>query len=75
MPKQVRDALGVGPGDELEFEVNEGRAVVNPRPRRSILEFAGIAGGRSTRLPRTAHDLDKLIETAGRKRAQTRLKR
>jgi AbrB family looped-hinge helix DNA binding protein len=46
VPKTVRERLGVGPGDSLEFAVAEGaeRAEVRPVRRRSIAEFRGIFG-------------------------------
>ena len=62
MPKAVRDALGVGPGDELEFERVGEDYLVRPRRRRSILEFAGIAGRASRRIPATPAQLDRLID-------------
>lgn len=62
VPKVVRDAMGVGPGDELEFEPMGEGYLVRPRPRRSVLEFAGIAGRASTRIPSTADELDRLID-------------
>lgn len=72
MPKAVRDALTVAPGDELEFEVVDGRAVVHPRRRQSILDFAGIAGDRSRLLPRSAKELDELLQAAHAKRVTRR---
>lgn len=31
LPRAVRDHLGIGPGDEIEYELREGCAVVRPR--------------------------------------------
>jgi AbrB family looped-hinge helix DNA binding protein len=62
VPKTVRDGLGVGPGDELEFERVGDHYLVRPRRRRSILEFAGIAGRATRRIPSTATQLDRLID-------------
>jgi AbrB family looped-hinge helix DNA binding protein len=62
VPKVVREAMGVGPGDELEFERVGDDYLVRPRRRRSILEFAGIAGRASKRIPRTAAELDRQID-------------
>lgn len=61
VPKAVRDALGARPGDDIEFVSRGGDVVVEIRPRRSILEFAGIAAGRAGRVPATAEELDDLI--------------
>ena len=75
VPKVVRDALGVQPGDELEFEIRDDAAIVHPRRRPSILAYAGIAGERSKRLPRTAAELDELILEAKSERASQRMRR
>jgi antitoxin PrlF len=61
VPKSVRDAMGVRPGDELEFEPAGEAYLVRPRTRRSILELSGIAGKASGRIPPTAEALDRLI--------------
>lgn len=74
VPKSVREALAVAPGDELEFELTEDGARVRPQRRRSILEFAGIAGERSRLLPRTARELDELLKAAGAARARRRVR-
>jgi AbrB family looped-hinge helix DNA binding protein len=39
IPKSVRDALGLGEGDELLFRVEESRAVIAKTP--NFLELAG----------------------------------
>lgn len=62
VPKAVRDALGARPGDDLEFVPSGDAFVVDVRPRRSVLDFAGIAGDAAPRIPATAEDLDRLIE-------------
>jgi len=54
--------MGVGPGDELEFERVGDDYLVRPRRRRSILEFAGIAGRSSKHIPTTAAELDRLMD-------------
>jgi AbrB family looped-hinge helix DNA binding protein len=43
IPKAIRDRLGVKPGDDVEFESGRHGTVIRPRPRRSVLDFAGIA--------------------------------
>lgn len=72
MPKRVRDALEVGAGDELEFELLDNRAVIRPRRRRALLEFAGIAADVARRIPRSADELDEVIATAAREAAGPR---
>ena len=41
VPKKVREALGLKPGDVLRWTVEDGRAVVRAK-NRSIREFAGM---------------------------------
>jgi AbrB family looped-hinge helix DNA binding protein len=50
IPKEVRERLGVKPGDSLEFAFEGERLEVRPKKRRSILEFRGVLAGRSTGL-------------------------
>lgn len=61
VPKAVRDALGMRPGDDIEFVPRGNELLVELRPRRSLLEFAGIAAGAAARVPASADDLDALI--------------
>jgi antitoxin PrlF len=61
VPKAIRDRLGVSAGDEIEFEPSGDTFVLRPRRRRSVLEFAGIAGATTDRLPATAEELDRVI--------------
>lgn len=61
VPKPVREALGARPGDELEFVPRGEAIVVEVRPRRSVLDFAGIAADAATRVPATAEELDELV--------------
>lgn len=60
VPKVVRDALELEPGDHLEFDLGSRVTVRRHRPR-SILSFAGIAGSASGRIPESADALDGLI--------------
>ena len=70
MPKYVRDVLKARPGDELEFEpYEEGSFIVRHRPRRSVLDFAGIAADVADRLPATAEELDELVARGMSERA------
>jgi AbrB family looped-hinge helix DNA binding protein len=62
VPKAVRDALGARPGDDIEFVPRGSELLVEVRPRRSLLEFAGIAADAMDRVPESAGDLDALIE-------------
>ncbi len=62
VPKVVRDALGMRPGDDIEFVPRGTELLIELRPRRSLLEFAGIAADATARVPDSAKDLDALIE-------------
>jgi AbrB family looped-hinge helix DNA binding protein len=64
VPKAVRDALGLEPGDELEFTLRATDAIVTARPARSVLDFAGIARDKSDRIPATAAGMDEVIRQA-----------
>lgn len=59
VPKAVREALGAKPGDDLVFEHVGGQIVLRNRPRRSVMDFAGIA----TRTARTVGPGTSLTET------------
>lgn len=71
MPKAIRDALGLRPGDEIEFVPRGADLVVEARPRRSVLEFAGIAAP-DAQIPATAEELDALIADGMRDAAVAR---
>jgi antitoxin PrlF len=61
VPKAVREALGIKPGDEIEFVPRGEDFIVAVRPRRSVLEFAAIGAAAAARLPATAEELDATI--------------
>ena len=42
IPKQVREQLGVEPGDALDFHFEDGRLEVRPVRRRRLNEFRGL---------------------------------
>jgi len=62
VPKPIRDVLGARPGDDIEFVVKGSSMFIELRPRRSVLDFAGIAADAVGRIPDTAEELDKLID-------------
>ena len=41
LPKQVREDLNLKPGDRLVFRKQGGQYLLEAKPRRSALEFAG----------------------------------
>lgn len=61
VPKVVRDALGARPGDDIEFVSRGAEFILAVRPRRSVLDFAGIAREAVARIPVTAEDLDEMV--------------
>lgn len=47
LPKKVRDALGIGPGTEVEFDLEEGRAVMRKRVLvEAFAEWEGLLRGK-----------------------------
>lgn len=62
VPKAVRDALGLRPGDEIEFVPRGADLLVEVRPKRSVLDFAGVASHAGAAIPPTAEEIDELIE-------------
>ena len=72
VPKAIRDALGARPGDDIEFVSRGTELLVEVRPRRSLLEFAGIAADAAARVPESADELDALIQDGMAKSAVLR---
>jgi AbrB family looped-hinge helix DNA binding protein len=62
VPKAVRDQMGAKPGDVLEFEQRSDGFMLYHRPRRNILDFAGLAGGSGQAFPTTAEAIDDMLE-------------
>lgn len=61
VPKAIRDAMGAKPGDQIEFVPRGGEVVVELRPRRSVLDFAGIAAEATHSVPGSAAELDEMV--------------
>ena len=38
LPKEVRDRLGIHPGSEVEFEIEDGRAIMHKRVSEEAIE-------------------------------------
>lgn len=64
VPRAVREALGAHPGDDLLFEQRGEEIVVRHRPRKSILDFAGIAAVTAPAGELTQEAIDAAIEDA-----------
>ena len=41
LPKRIRDALGLAPGEEVVFELREGEVVLKPRRRVPLEDLLG----------------------------------
>ena len=61
IPKEVRNALGLRPFDNVEFELNDGQAVLR-RVALSLDDLEGI-------LPSCALPFDRIFEVAKEERA------
>jgi AbrB family looped-hinge helix DNA binding protein len=46
VPKPVREALGLAPGEEVVFELRQGEAVLRPRRRVPLEDLLGRLGGK-----------------------------
>ena len=42
VPREAREALGVGAGDELVVEVEKGKVMIKPRPRSYARHMLGL---------------------------------
>ncbi|MBI2865343.1 MAG: AbrB/MazE/SpoVT family DNA-binding domain-containing protein [Chloroflexi bacterium] len=58
LPKAIRDALGIEPGSEVEFDLDEGRVILRKRaPAEAFRRWEGYLRGR---LP--AGSVDEMME-------------
>ncbi len=62
LPKAVREALGVGPGDRVRYRI-EGDQVRLIRPR-SVLDLAGCLREHAGDRPMTLQEMDEAIAEA-----------
>jgi AbrB family looped-hinge helix DNA binding protein len=42
IPKEIRDLMGVGQGDSVDFVANNGHVELYPIKKRSVAEFRGL---------------------------------
>jgi len=54
--------MGAKPGDVLEFEQRSDGFMLRHRPRRNILDFAGLVSGSWQSFPATAEAIDDMLE-------------
>ena len=60
LPKEVRDRLGIHPGSEVEFEIEDGRAIMHKRVSEEAIErWQGYLKGK-LRTDRTDELMDEL---------------
>lgn len=67
IPKSVRDALGLEPGDDLLFRVERSRAVIAKTP-----EFLALAGTVAVPANKRGTPWDEIIGRTRRERARRR---
>ncbi|MBI3052176.1 AbrB/MazE/SpoVT family DNA-binding domain-containing protein [Candidatus Woesearchaeota archaeon] len=48
IPKRIRGVLGLRAGDEIDFEIGDGNAVIRKKPRLEIEKWAGYLGKHRT---------------------------
>ena len=75
VPKAIRDALGARPGDDVEFVRRGDDLLVELRPRRTMLDFAGLAADTAVRIPASAEALDEVVARAMADEAVARVRR
>lgn len=63
IPKEIRDALGLKPGDQIRFVLEDENRVVLSTPKRSIEELAGILHD-PDRKPLSVEELNDMMEQA-----------
>ena len=61
VPKEVRDRLGTGPGDVLQWDVENGQARVRPAAVAFLRWRGAVAVGRGS----TADDVRRALATRG----------
>ena len=42
LPKELRDVIGIGPGDRVVFDIQDGNVVLTPVPARTTSDLLGI---------------------------------
>ncbi len=50
LPKELRDVIGIGPGDRVVFDIQDGKVVLTPVPARTTSDLLGIL-----RMPKPAN--------------------
>lgn len=74
LPKKVREDLNLRPGDRLVFRKQGGQYVLEAKPRRSVLDFAGALHDPS-RKPLTQADIKSAGSIAAMERDERNLDR
>ncbi len=64
VPKQVRDFLGLEEGSQIEWVVDDGKAIVKPRTPLRAVDLANFLGKPPKGAGATIKDLDEAIGQA-----------
>jgi AbrB family looped-hinge helix DNA binding protein len=64
VPKQVRDFLGLEEGSQVEWVVDDGKAIVTPRTPMRAVDLANFLGKPPKGAGATIKDLDEAIGQA-----------
>jgi AbrB family looped-hinge helix DNA binding protein len=68
LPKELRDVIGIGPGDRVVFDIQNGKVVLTPVPARTTSDLLGIlrmpkpVNAKEARQDYQNHLVDKLKE-------------
>ncbi|HWV21161.1 MAG TPA: AbrB/MazE/SpoVT family DNA-binding domain-containing protein [Devosia sp.] len=63
VPKEVRDFLGLGEGAQMEWIMDDGKAIVRPRTLRAV-DLAGFLGKPPNGRQASIQDMDEAIGEA-----------
>lgn len=66
IPKAARDALGLGPGEKVALRIENGRLVVEPRPKPRFTLAGLLAEGEASAAPTDEEELWQRAQPRGR---------
>jgi AbrB family looped-hinge helix DNA binding protein len=75
VPRAVRDALGLAPGDDVAFERRGQDIVLRRRRRPAIMDFAGLAAGTAPHPCPVDAELERIVEDQAARAYGDRLER
>lgn len=74
VPKEVRDSLGLSEGAQVEWIMDDGKAIVRPRTLRAV-DLAGFLGKPPSGVSLTIEEMDDAIAEAVVERFERAVKR